>query len=147
MAKFGRVSVAVVCSSVLAICGCTGSSGPETVEVVGTITMDGKPIEGANVIFHPIGTATNVLASQATTNADGRFELSTHVGKGEFKRGVVPGEYAVAVAKLDTAAIAKTYAPPSNLLPKRFANPETSELKATVAADQVNDFPFRVDGH
>jgi hypothetical protein len=113
--------------------------------VVGTITQNGKPVVGANVIFHPVGNASNRLASQAVTNSDGRFDLSTHLGQGKYKRGIVPGEYAVTVTKLDTAAISKTYAPPPNLLPKKYSNPETSGLKATVTADQVNDYQFTVD--
>jgi hypothetical protein len=145
MITIGRVLIILVGSCVVSISGCSDGSGPETADAVGTITMDGKPVDGANVIFHPIGTTTNTLASQATTNAEGRFELSTHIGQGKYKRGVVPGEYAVAVSKLDTSAIAKTYAPPTNLLPKKYSNPETSGLKATVVAGRVNVFPFSVD--
>jgi hypothetical protein len=145
MTTIGRMFAILIGSWFVAVCGCGGGSGPETAEVVGIVTMNGTPVEGANVIFHPIDTTTNTLASQASTNAEGRFELSTHVGQGKYKRGVAPGEYAVAVSKLDTSAISKTYAPPTNLLPKRFSNPETSGLKATVVADRVNEFTFLVD--
>jgi hypothetical protein len=51
----------------------------------------------------------------------------------------------VAVSKLDTSAISKTYAPPTNLLPKKYSNPETSGLKATVVANRANEFPFALD--
>jgi hypothetical protein len=55
MNKFGLLSLILTGSCVIAICGCGRGAGPETVDVVGTITMGGKPVEGANVIFHPIG--------------------------------------------------------------------------------------------
>jgi hypothetical protein len=82
------------------------------------------------------------LASQSVTDAQGRFELSTHVGAGKFKPGIVPGKYSVAIAKLDTASIATTLAPPKNLLPKKYADPKTSGLVAEVVEGRENDFEF-----
>jgi hypothetical protein len=115
------------------------------VDVTGTISMNGSPVEGANVIFHPLDGAANALASQATTDADGRFELQTHTGAGKYKPGIVRGKYAVAVTKLDTAAIASTLAPPRSVLPKKYSNPATSGLSADVGAGAENDFPFSLE--
>jgi hypothetical protein len=127
----------------VAFAGCDNSvAGPATVAVTGTVSKDGTPLEGANVIFHPIADSGQVLASQAVTDAQGRFELSTHVGAGTFKPGVVPGRYAVAITKLDTASIATTLAPPKNLLPKKYTDPKTSGLIAEVVEGQENDFEF-----
>lgn len=127
-----------------ALFGCHRAvSGPATVEVSGTVTLDGSPIEGANVVFYPgSGGDDSRLASQAVTDAQGRFRLSTHVGGGKFKSGIVPGQYLVGISKLDTAAIKTTSAPPKNLLPKKYADPKTSLLKADVAAGRENDFQF-----
>jgi hypothetical protein len=123
--------------------GCENSAaGPATVAVTGTVTNGGTPLEGANVIFHPMVESGQTLASQAVTDAQGRFELSTHVGAGNFKPGIVPGKYAVAITKLDTANIATTLAPPKNLLPKKYADPKTSRLVAEVVEGQENDFEF-----
>jgi hypothetical protein len=126
-----------------AVSGCTRSQqGPATVEVTGTVTYEGQPIDGANVIFHPANGSDQTLASQALTDKNGRFELSTHVGGGKFKTGIVPGNYAVTIKKLDTAAIANTLAPPKDLLPNRYGSPKTSGLTAKVADDQENEFQF-----
>ncbi len=123
--------------------GCIGTSqGPETVEVTGKVTMEGSPVEGANVVFHPVDGGERALASQAVTDAQGRFRLATHMGGGKFKPGIVPGQYDVAINKLDTAAISSTFAPPKNLLPKEYASPKTSGLTANVAPGQDNDFEF-----
>jgi hypothetical protein len=99
-------------------------------------------VEGANVIFQPIEGSASTLASQSVTDASGRFELSTHVGAGKFKPGIVPGTYSVVITKLDTAGISTTLAPPKNVLPKKYANANTSGLTANVTAGQENDFDF-----
>ena len=124
--------------------GCGGTkSGPATVEVTGTVTLNGAPIDGASVLFSPdIGSSDGRLASQATTDTAGRFKLSTHVGGGKFKSGMVPGKYVVSITKLDTAAAKNTFTPPKNLLPPKYADPKTSLLNAEVAVGQANDFQF-----
>jgi len=127
------------------VSGCLGSQGPDTVDVTGTVTFAGKPIEGANVIFHPLQDGEHILASQSVTNAEGKFQLATHVGGGKYKAGIVAGKYAVAITKLDTAAISNTFAPPQNLLPKKYGNPATSGFSATVGAGAENDFTFALD--
>src|SRR5436305_450221 len=106
--------------------GChRAASGPATIEVTGTVSMDGTPVEGAVVVFTPAGAPDSRLASQASTDGDGRFRLKTHIGGGNFKPGIVPGQYAVTITKLDTAAIKTTFAPPKNLLPRKYADPKT----------------------
>jgi len=115
-----------------------------TVEVSGVVTMNGAPIEGANVVFYPSGTDDSRLASQATTDHEGHYRLQTHLGGGKFKSGIVPGQYVVTVSKLDTESIKTTYAPPKNLLPKKYADAKTSELKSDVAAGKANEFPFEL---
>src|SRR5204863_5840229 len=83
------VVMAALC--LLALTGCGGTkSGPVTVEVTGTVTLNETPVEGASVLFSPeIGSDDRRLASQATTDAEGRFKLTTHVGGGKFKSGIV----------------------------------------------------------
>jgi hypothetical protein len=137
--------VLVALLSLAALCGCNrGAKGPATVEVSGIVTMDGAPIEGANVIFYPSGGEESRLASQATTDREGRYRLQTHLGGGKFKSGIVAGQYVVAINKLDTESIKTTYAPPKNLLPKKYADAKTSELKADVVAGKANEFPFEL---
>jgi hypothetical protein len=127
------------------ICGCGAPEGPDTVEVTGIVTMSGKPVEAANVIFQPLDDGAAVLPSQSGTNADGRFELQTHIGSGKYKPGIVPGKYAVVITKFNTAAISSTLSPPQNVLPKKYANPSTSGLTATVVPGQANSFEFPLE--
>jgi hypothetical protein len=68
--------------------------------------------------------------------------MSTHSGGGKFVPGIAPGRYAVAITKLDTAAVSSTLAPPKDLLPKKYGNPQTSRLTADVTEGGENDFQF-----
>jgi hypothetical protein len=133
---------AALCLIALAGCG-DRKGGPATVEVTGTVTLNGTAVEGANVLFSPeIGSSDGRLASQAMTDSAGRFKLSTHVGGGKFKSGVVAGKYVVTITKLDPTTPKNTFTPPKNLLPIRYADPKTSQFTAVVAAGQTNDFSF-----
>ena len=126
--------------------GCGGTKGgPPTVEVTGTVTMNDSPAEGATVLFSPeVGTGDGRLASQATSDAAGRFKLSTHIGGGNYKSGIVPGKYVVTVVKLENTAAKNVYTAPKNLLPPKYADPKSTPFKVDVVAGQANDFPLAV---
>jgi len=117
--------------------GC-GGGGPETVPVTGTVTYQGKPVEGAEVAFYP----KSGRAATGKTDAEGRFELMT-ASPGD---GAVVGEYTVVVTKSEMVADPTNpnspYKIPKPLLPARYAAPATSGLTATVEAGAKNDFPF-----
>jgi hypothetical protein len=132
---------------VVVFIGCGQSSdGPQVVDATGMVTFNGSAVEGANVVFTPVGDDNPMLASQAVTDSNGQFSLSTHVGGGNFKPGIVPGRYSVAVTKLDTAAIKSTLAPPKNLLPAKYASPKSSGFNVEVVAGQENDFKIPLEG-
>jgi hypothetical protein len=111
--------------------------------VSGRVTLDGVPIAGANVVFHPVE-SEQTLASQSVTDEEGRFEMSTHVSGGKFEPGIAPGKYAVAITKLDMSAVSTTFAPPKDLLPKKYGIPQTSRLTADVAEGKENEFEFEL---
>lgn len=136
----------VLCGLVLLLAtggGCGGGrQGPETVEVVGFVSLNGEPLPGADVFFHPVSSDTNLQACQAVSGADGRFTMQTHVAAGEYKPGMIPGEYRVSISKLDTSNVTSTFTAPTNVLPAKYASPDTSGFKVTVSGDKVNDFKF-----
>jgi hypothetical protein len=143
---FTTRAMALLVLTTMAVSACNRSpAGPETVAVTGVVTRNGSPVEGANVIFYPAEGSESPLASQAVTDKDGRFELSTHVG-GKFKPGIRPGKYTVAVSKPDVASVSSTLAPPKNLLPKKYADAKTSGLVADVAAGKANQLEFALSG-
>ena len=137
---FTVMIASLLCCAVLS--GCGKSSGTGTVPAAGIVTFGGKPLAGANVIFYPASATNPGLASQAVTDNEGRFQLGTYAGGGKFKPGVAPGQYLVAITKLDTASISSTLGPPKSLLPNKYASPKTSKLTADVSADRENNFEF-----
>jgi len=118
--------------------GC-GSGLPETAEVNGTVTLDGKPVDGAIVVFFdPDG----AHPARGVTDGSGKFTLTTF----EAGDGAVLGQHKVSVSKIDESAKAPAGAEgqdtPSvsedisesakNLLPVLYSSPSTSGLTVEV---------------
>jgi hypothetical protein len=66
----------------LLIQGC-GSGGPDIARVEGVVTMDGKPLPRASVVFVPQGGRP----SAAETDANGKYKLEFSGGR----KGAIPG--------------------------------------------------------
>jgi hypothetical protein len=85
------------CLAVVAIAatafGC-GGSGPNLVSVTGTVTLDGKPLEGAVVTFHPDPSNKEGRPAEDITGASGNYKANTG-----GRSGLVPGKYHVVVTK------------------------------------------------
>lgn len=118
--------------------GC-GPKGPTIIPVTGTVTLDGNAVAGASVMFKPIGEAGGNPA-MGETDAQGKFRLTTQL---ETPRdGAIEGEHAVsvsgvrmvgAVANADGTSGDTSQAREEWFVPKKYAKPETSELKQTVS--------------
>jgi|688.fasta_scaffold197423_2 hypothetical protein len=122
------------------IAGCGGPDG--LVRVTGTVTMDGAPLEGAVVMFHPLpGVKGN--GGIATTDAAGTFTLRSP----QAKQGIFPGDYSLTVSHRKPTAEqeqqineAKAGGRPQmilvhdmpELLPQVYTRPATSPLRASV---------------
>ena len=123
-------------------CGST-STGPDTFAVSGIVTQAGKPVSGAIVSFIPAGESGGV-PGQATTGDDGSFEASIYLDNGKTtKSGLPAGAYKVTVIKMQLpggeASITK---PPKNVLPAKFATPESTPLEAKVDPAGANRFDY-----
>ena len=75
-----------------AAAGCDGKRTP--VPVSGTVTLDGRPVEGATVTFHLLGDDKDGRLASGQTDKTGTFRLRT----GE-EDGAQPGEYKVVIVK------------------------------------------------
>src|SRR5207249_102086 len=76
---------------VLLLVGCS-SSGPPIAYVTGRLTMDGKPLANATVVFIP----ENGRPAGATTDSDGKYVLNFAQGR----RGAIPGKNAIRISTL-----------------------------------------------
>lgn len=148
-------------------CGC-GDGNPKTYPVSGTVTLDGKPVPKAMLLFTLEGSTNK--ASTTLSDDQGKYALST------FKQGdgAVPGKYIVTVSKFQRGpedspyddppgqaveqtpeAISEAYGkgysgPPKagqakapkewNDLPAKYANPALSGLTFTVEAKASNTY-------
>ena len=76
----------------LTVAGC-GPSGPPLVAVTGTVTLDNRPLAGAQVTFLPPDSTPGAGAS-GRTGPDGKYTLQSRNGA-----GVAVGEYRVFISK------------------------------------------------
>ncbi len=121
--------------SLAAIAGC-GSGRPNTVSVEGTVTLGGKPVDGAAVMLIPDGQGK---PASGQTDHEGKFLLKTF----EAGDGAMPGKYKVTVSlvkvsgvkadadglsgEVEPGGIKKEY-----LVPEKYGDPKTSGLTAEV---------------
>lgn len=89
-------AIAVTALCLIAISGC--SRGPARGNVSGTVTLDGKPLPGVIVVFHPH--EHEAPLARGTSTETGGFVLAADDGG----NGVVVGPYRVVV--LDPQALA-----------------------------------------
>jgi hypothetical protein len=130
----------------MAIVGC-GEKGIPCNVVHGSVNVDGKPAEGAMVIFCPVGGSEQVQKTRpfGFTESDGKFELLT-VKKGD---GAPAGDYKVIIqwpAKTTPNGDGGR-SMGGDRLQGRYMNLEKSQLTATVKQG-VNDLPpFELKSH
>lgn len=116
--------VAMLAAFGLALPGC-GPKYPETFPVSGTVTLDGKPVAGAAVVFTP----EEGHQATGTTDDSGRFELSTF----QLGDGALPGPHRVTVAKTTTDPDEEEKV--VFIIPQKYGNLQTSELTCDVQAE------------
>ena len=115
-----------VCSILALLLGCNNSP---LVSIEGTVTLDGKPLEDAGIMFQP--DAGGVPAT-GTSDAQGKFTLTTGNDP-----GATPGINKVAVSKpLNNPASASAeegvIVDVKLATPVRYASPMTSGLSVDV---------------
>jgi hypothetical protein len=129
-----------VCAAVLLVAGsgCGGSGKP--VKTEGLVTLDGKPVDGATVTFHPA--AEQGRSATGLTGVDGVFQLQTFAEAD----GALPGEYKVTVIKTEAAEAPGSASGPqqmmktmfnrkkkrTSLLPKEYADISRTPLRVQV---------------
>lgn len=109
--KLKSVVVCAVCLTAVVVGGC--SRGPELFDVSGMVTLDGKPVERADITFVP---------------ADGSMKETANslVNDGVYSLKCTAGEKTIIVAGMATK---------TKLIPERYMN--KSELTANVSAENV----------
>lgn len=94
-ARFAGGLLGILLAAALAGCG----SRSATVTVHGTVTLDGKPVEGAAVMIEPSGDGIPAIGM---TDASGRFKIEAPLGKSRVAISkTVPASAAQGVLRAD----------------------------------------------
>lgn len=133
-----RWLIAVLACSLLAGC----STGPKLIPVTGSVTVKGKPAEGATILFHPEDTAQ--VTASGVTEADGSFSLLS-----AMQPGVLAGKYKVTVTwpdptKQPTEAqiMMGTAEPGPDLLKGKYASRDVTTLSVEITSTTTTLPPF-----
>jgi len=136
-----RSFVCVIFLIALMSLGCDNS--PKLYPASGTVTYQGKPVEGANVSYVP----TTGIQAIGITDANGKFTLTTG-----GKPGAAAGKYQVTVIKESSGKATAAMTPEDMkkgqgsgeikskaLLPPVYASVSTTTLTATVETDAAKN--------
>jgi hypothetical protein len=117
----------------LAVSGCSSSKKAEgrkeVFPVRGKLLVNDQPAPGAMLVLHPVGGTSDAERPSATVGPDGTFELTTYNGKD----GAPAGEYIV-TAQWYLAADQTSPGPWPNVLPTKYATPDSSDVRVQIAA-------------
>lgn len=117
---FSFLALAII---VLAI-GCA-PAGPEVIDVHGVVTLDGQPLDRANVVFQP----SEGRPSVGTTDKDGHYTLQYT----NDRTGALPGKHQVQITSEVLFIEGQPNSGRDELLPAKYH--AQSELTADVSAD------------
>ncbi len=125
--------LATVFLAALALPACQRGDRKPVFPVNGSVFYQGRPAEGARVVFHP-GRDPNAhaLRPQAVVGADGSFRLTTYTGHD----GAPAGEYFVTVYSPAPGPEDDATVRP-DLFGYRYADPRTTPLTANVPSRSV----------
>lgn len=138
--------------------GC--SNALPVVAITGVVTLDGEAVDGATVVFRASPDGRNAVG---VTDSQGRFRVVT---PGAQSNGLVEGDYKIAIKKIvdmdargnivkpstDVSLIGEILSgpmvetEPKSLLPKKYDDPETSGLSATIIRRGTKHFIFDLEG-
>ena len=123
----------------IAVAGCGGKPEKKEVPVAGVVTLNGEPLEGAEINYlheqHPVGMITGPQ------------------GNYNFPTGAVPGTYKVTISKVrgvdkvpEGVAIGSLSDFPETL-PPHYSNPRLTKLQMTVPPEgtETADFDLRTE--
>ncbi|MEX2112156.1 MAG: hypothetical protein WD845_03175 [Pirellulales bacterium] len=125
--------------------GCREPQGPHCYPVHGQVQQAGKPLAEALVVFYPLDVPPVPFPKPtAHTDGQGRYELTTFT-TGD---GAPAGRYAVTVELRAPRQVGEEIVRDGpSVLPQRYAQAETSGLRAEVTAGENELPPLVVDEH
>ena len=119
--------------------GC-GPSGPDIARVQGTVTMDGKPLPNAIIMFVPVGGRPSV----SETDANGKYVLEFSGGR----KGAIPGINRVEIntGRLAYEKDGKNYPAVKESVPVQYNRLTTLEFNVEAGKNNTADFALKSGG-
>ncbi|QDU73085.1 hypothetical protein Pan97_00520 [Bremerella volcania] len=115
--------------------GCGESNAGGTVS--GKVTLNGKPLTGANVKFHNPDLGVGITCE---LSPDGTFASTTKIPEATYQVAIIPPNTSHEPGADGMPVIPKL---PKDL-PQKYASPDTSDLTAEVHSQPVNEFTFEL---
>lgn len=139
---FIRAAIILVIAGTVSGCS-DGLPRQATYKVTGQVTLDGKPVPGATLVFHPIDASKFKWQErpQAKTDDQGNFTVTTY----QMGDGAPAAEYRVGIAVLaggDDEGNDQQKRSKQVRLPQKYASHETSGVTAKVEARETRLEPF-----
>lgn len=135
-----RWGLAVGCVVGLVAAGCGRASSVALAPCRGVVTLDGRPVKGLSIVFHPAEPGPGGPAAVGELDAQGAFTLATSGGR----RGAMVGVHRVFFRESADNPLPGVVepAPAATALPRRYLSAETSELTATIEPGRQNTLEF-----
>jgi hypothetical protein len=125
---------------VAVLAGC-GAGGPEIAYVTGKVTMDGKPLPNATVVFVP----ENGRPAGATTNEEGEYVLNFAQGR----KGAIPGESVIRIMTFrdaDQDENGQTIPGSPETVPAQYNTESTLTFNVEPGKENVANFDLKSGG-
>lgn len=137
-----RLGLFAVLGAALLFPACGRPGHQPVYPVQGQVLLEGTPLPGAQVFLHPIGQEEGGQPVRPVGRAgpDGSFRLTTY----DADDGAPAGTYAVTVELRRRPPGQPEGDFSRNVLPARYANPQTSPLRVEVAAGANDLGPLRL---
>jgi hypothetical protein len=138
-AHHGRRS-AVLLLFIIALAGCGGpEGGPTLAEVTGTVTLDGKLVEGAGLQF--ISEGPTGVTAYGRTDKNGQYEM--HFGA--TRTGAAIGKNRVRITSDDFVTVGDEKFESTEVFPPKY-NVKSEEFVEVKEGDNVFDFKCESGG-
>jgi hypothetical protein len=128
------VMAGVALSIMIPMAGCGKAKQPweKVYPARGVVSFKGKALVGAQIILVPQDDSfPNSVRPSATSQEDGSFSLGTF----STADGAPAGDYKAVVLHYPVVGPKDNPVPGRNVLPAKYARPETTDLRVTISAD------------
>ena len=129
MPNFAPLRLALFIGFACLLLGCSETRKGDKAEVFGMVTLDGKPVDNAQIRFMPKSN-TDLGTAFCRTNAQGEFIIKPDANDNNWLK---PGTYKVLISKIAPIEVKAMGAPEVNLLPSQYnlqdKTPLSAELK------------------